>query len=63
MSSSFLVERTIPFAENLTMYDAVYLVLAAARRIPICTFDTGLAAEARKARVTVLVPGKDPLVI
>ena len=63
VSSSVLVERTIQFAENLTVYDAVYLVLASARRIPRCTFDTGLAAEAQRARVTVLVPGKDPLVI
>ncbi len=62
VSSAVLVEGTIQFAENLTVYDAVYLVLAAARRIPICTLDTGLAAEARRARVAVLVPGTDPLV-
>ncbi|MGH2806860.1 MAG: type II toxin-antitoxin system VapC family toxin [Actinomycetota bacterium] len=62
VSSSVLVERAIRLAENLTVYDAVYLVLAKARRIPICTLDTGLAGAARKARVTVLVPGRDPLV-
>ena len=61
VSSSVLVERAIQFAENLTVYDAVYLVLAADRGIPICTFDTGLAAEARRARVAVLLPGTDPL--
>lgn len=62
VSSGVLVERTMQFAENLTVYDAVYLVLAAARRIPLCTPDAGLAAAARRARVTVLVPGIDPLV-
>ncbi|MBA3628575.1 MAG: type II toxin-antitoxin system VapC family toxin [Actinobacteria bacterium] len=62
VSSRVLVDRTIQFVENLTVYDAVYLVLAAARRIPLCTLDTGLAAEARRARVTVLVPGIDALV-
>lgn len=62
VSSGILVERTLKFAENLTVYDAVYLVLAAARRIPLCTLDAGLATEARKARIAVLVPGKDPLV-
>lgn len=63
VSSGVLVERAIGFAENLTVYDAVYLVLASARRIPICTSDAGSAAEARRAGVTVLVPGKDPLPI
>lgn len=62
VSSGVLVERTLEFAENLTVYDAVYLVLAAARRLPLCTFDAGLAAEARRAGVSVLVPGSDPLV-
>jgi hypothetical protein len=62
VSSVVLVERAIQFAENLTAYDAVYLVLAADRRIPICTLDIGLAAEARRAGVAVLVPGTDPLV-
>jgi predicted nucleic acid-binding protein len=62
VSSRVLVERAIQFADNLTVYDAAYLVLAAVRRIPICTLDAGVAAEARKARVTVLVPGTDPLV-
>ena len=61
VGSGVLVERSLQFAENLTVYDAVYLVLAAARRIPLCTLDAGLAAEARKARVPVLVPGIDPL--
>ncbi|MGH2749678.1 MAG: type II toxin-antitoxin system VapC family toxin [Actinomycetota bacterium] len=62
VSSGALVEGTIEFAENLTVYDAVYLVLAAARRIPLCTLDAGLAAAARRAMVAVLVPGMDPLV-
>jgi predicted nucleic acid-binding protein len=61
VGSGVLVERTIEFAKNLTVYDAVYLVLAAARRIPLCTLDAGLAAEARRERVPVLVPGMDPL--
>ena len=61
VGSGVLVERSLQFAENLTVYDAVYLVLAAARRIPLCTLDAGLAAEARKASVPVLVPGIDPL--
>ena len=61
VGSGVLVERSLQFAENLTVYDTVYLVLAAARRIPLCTLDAGLAAEARKARVPVLVPGIDPL--
>ncbi len=63
VSSGVLIEGTVQFAENLTVYDALYLVLAAARRIPICTLDTGLAEEGRKAGVTVLVPGTDPLTV
>lgn len=63
VSSAVLVERTMQFADNLTVYDAVYLVLAASRRIPLCTLDVGLGAEARRAGVTVLVPGTDPLTI
>ena len=59
VSSSALVERTVQFATNLTAYDAVYLVLAESRRIPLCTLDAGLAAEARNAGVSVLVPGTD----
>ncbi len=62
VSSRVLVEGAIRYAENLTVYDAAYLVLAAARRIPIYTLDTRLAREARKTGVTVLVPGTDPLV-
>jgi predicted nucleic acid-binding protein len=62
VSSRVLVEGAILFADNLMVYDAAYLVLAAARRIPICTLDTRLAKEARKARFTALVPGVDPLV-
>jgi predicted nucleic acid-binding protein len=61
VGSSVLVEPAIRFAENLTVYDAVYVVLAAARGIPICTLDAGLTAEARKGGVAVLVPGTDPL--
>lgn len=61
VSSGVLLEGTLQFADNLTVYDAVYLVLAAARRIPLCTLDTGLVAEARRTGVGVLVPGKDPL--
>jgi predicted nucleic acid-binding protein len=63
VSSRVLVGGAMRFAENLSVYDAAYLVLAAARRIPICTLDSRLAKEARKARVTVLVPGTDPLVV
>ena len=63
VSSGVLVERAIQFAENVTVYDAVYLVLAADRGIPICTLDIGLATEALGAGVAVLVPGTDPLVI
>lgn len=62
VSSRVLVEGAIRYAENLTVYDAAYLVLATARRIPICTCDTRLAKEARRAGITVLVPGTDPLV-
>jgi predicted nucleic acid-binding protein len=61
VSSRVLVEGAIQFAENLTVYDAAYVMLSAARRIPICTLDTRLAKEARKARITVLVPGTDSL--
>ena len=61
VSSRVLVEQALHFAENLTVYDAVYLVLATARRIPICTLDAGLAVEARRWGVAVLVPGTDPL--
>jgi len=61
VSSRVLVEQALPFAENLTVYDAVYLVLATARRIPLCTLDAGLAVEARRSGVAVLVPGTDPL--
>lgn len=62
VSSHVLVQGALEFAKNLTIYDAVYVVLAAARGIPLCTFDGGLAAVAKKAGVTVLVPGKDSLV-
>ncbi len=62
VSGRVLVEQAVRFAENLTVYDAVYLVLAAARRLPVCTLDSGLAAEARRSGISVLVPGKDPLV-
>ena len=62
VSSRVLVQRAIRFADNLTVYDAVYLELAAARRLPICTLDAGLAAEARRAGLFVLVPGVDLLV-
>ena len=62
MSSRVLVQRASRFADNLTMYDAVYLELAVARRLPICTLDAGLAAEARRAGLSPLVPGVDPLV-
>lgn len=62
VGSRVLVEGAIEFAENLTVYHAVYLALAAARRIPLCTFDSGLAAQARKAGVTVVVPGINPLI-
>lgn len=62
VSSRVLVEGTIRFADSLTVYDAAYLALAAARRIPICTFDTRLAKEARKVRIIVVVPGTDPRV-
>jgi len=62
VSSRVLVEQAVRFAENLTAYDAVYLVLAAARRLPVCTLDSDLAAEAKRSGIAVLVPGKDPLV-
>ncbi|MFN2388851.1 MAG: type II toxin-antitoxin system VapC family toxin [Actinomycetota bacterium] len=62
VSSRALVEGAIRFADNLTVYDAAHLVLAAARHNPICTLDTRLAKEARRAGVTVLVPGTDPLI-
>jgi predicted nucleic acid-binding protein len=62
VSSRVLVEGAIRFADNLTVYDAAYLVLAAARRVPLCTLDNRLAKEGRKAGISVLVPGKDPLV-
>jgi len=62
VSSRVLVQRASRFADNLTMYDAVYLELAVARRLPICTLDAGLAAEARRAGLSPLVPGVDPLV-
>ena len=61
VGSRVLVEQAVQFAENLTVYDAVYVVLATARRLPICTLDSGLAAEGRRADVAVLVPGRDPL--
>lgn len=61
VSSQVLVEGALGFAENLTIYDAVYLVLATARGIPLCTCDGGLAAIAKGAGVPVLVPGRDPL--
>ncbi len=57
VSSRALVGAAIEFAENLTVYDAVYLVLASARGIPICTLDTGMAAQARKAGIAVQEPG------
>ncbi|MGH2819360.1 MAG: type II toxin-antitoxin system VapC family toxin [Actinomycetota bacterium] len=63
VSSRVLVQRAVPFAENLTVYDAVYLALAIARRIPLCTLDNGLASEARKAAIPALVPGIDPLAV
>lgn len=62
VSSRVLVEPAIQFTENLTVYDAAYLALAAARRIPVCTLDTGMAEEARRIGVAMLVPGIDPLV-
>jgi predicted nucleic acid-binding protein len=62
VSSSVLVEHAIRFADNLTAHDAAYLVLAIARRLPICTLDSGLAAEAERSGVVVLVPGRDPLI-
>jgi predicted nucleic acid-binding protein len=61
VSSQVLVEDTLAFAENLTTYDAAYLVLAAARGVPLCTFDGGLAAAARKAGIIALVPGESSL--
>jgi predicted nucleic acid-binding protein len=62
VSSSVLVERALDFADNLTVYDAVYVTLAASQRIPICTLDIALATQARGVGVTALVPGTDPLV-
>ncbi|CAN5717120.1 hypothetical protein BH18ACT15_BH18ACT15_04110 [soil metagenome] len=62
VTSRVLVGPALRYAENLTVYDAVHLVLAAARRIPICTLDTGLVGQARRSRVNALVPGVDPLV-
>lgn len=62
VSSRVLVEHAIRFADDLTIYDAAYLVLAIARRLPICTLDPGLAAEAERSGVVVLVPGRDPLI-
>ena len=62
VSSHVLVEDALAFAEQLTIHDAVYVVLAAARRIPLCTFDSGLAATARRTGVTALVPSRDSLV-
>jgi predicted nucleic acid-binding protein len=62
VSGRVLVKRALQFVENLTVYDAVYLALAASRKIPICTLDVALATESRRVGVTALVPGTDPLV-
>jgi len=61
VSSAVLVEGAVEFADNLTFYDASYVVLAAARRLPLCTLDRGLAKIAAGAGLTVLIPGRDPL--
>lgn len=60
VGSRVLVGQALFFAENLTVYDATYVVLALARGLPLCTFDRGLAEAARTAGLAVLVPG-DPV--
>jgi predicted nucleic acid-binding protein len=60
VSGRVLVERALQFADNLSVYDAVYLTLAASRTIPICTLDIALASQARAVGVTALVPRTDP---
>lgn len=59
VGSRVLVPEALSFAENLTVYDATYLVLALARGLPLCTFDRGLVAAARTAGLAAFVPG-DP---
>jgi predicted nucleic acid-binding protein len=58
VSSAVLVQGAIEFAANLTVYDAVYLALATARRLPMCTLDSGLAKEAERSGVAVLKVGR-----
>jgi predicted nucleic acid-binding protein len=62
VSSRVLVQGAIRFADNPTVYDAVYLALAAGKSLPICTLDAGLAAAARRAGLSVLVPGIDSII-
>lgn len=59
--SSVLIERTLVFVDDLTSYDASYVVLAEARGIPLCTLDRGLARTAEARGLHVLGPGTSTL--
>jgi predicted nucleic acid-binding protein len=59
--SSVLIERTLDLIDDLTSYDATYVVLAEARGIPLCTLDRGLAQTAEARGVPVLGPGEDTM--
>lgn len=59
--SAFLVEPACELAEEVTMYDAAYVVLAQARSLPLSTADRALAATAQQHGVEVLGPGTDAM--
>jgi predicted nucleic acid-binding protein len=59
--SAVLLERACELAEEVTIYDAVYVVLADARGIPLSTADRALAETAQRHGVNVLGPGTDAM--
>jgi len=56
LDTDMVLQDILPLAreENLTVYDATYLHLAARLRIPLATLDTALREAARNRAVTIL---------
>lgn len=57
MGSEELIVPAARHMATVTSYHAVYLALAEACDAPLCTFDGGQAAAARRIGIEVLVPG------
>ncbi|MEX2457875.1 MAG: type II toxin-antitoxin system VapC family toxin [Actinomycetota bacterium] len=55
-ATGFVLEA-IRHARELSVYDAIYLVMAGSLGAPLCTLDRALASRSRRAGVVVLQPG------